>query len=158
MGHLRTTIQQRRGAAVVEFAFVAVFLGIVTGGMIELARTVMMRTALTDASRKGASIGVAGNKTYSDIWNDVDESLSSDGELLATLSNGKATLTVTVATWKAASQTYGPEVVVTAATFAPNQYDKVAVKVSVQAADVAWLFLQYTGGTIDSETVVMMKQ
>jgi Flp pilus assembly protein TadG len=148
----------RRAAATVEFAVVAAFLGIVTVGMAEVGRAVMVKSILTDASRKGASTAVAANKTYSDIQNDVDDVLSTDQQLPATLANGKATLAVSVAAWNAATQTYGPDVVVNSSTFAPNQYDKVSVKVSVNASDVTWLFLNYTRGVIESETVVMMKE
>ncbi len=148
----------RRAAAVVEFALVAVFLGLVVGGMVELARAMMIKAILTDAGRKGAATAVAAGKTYSDIQNDVDEILATDNQLAATVANGKATLTVTVATWNSLTQTYGSDVVVTGSTFAPSQYDKVSVKVSVQASAVTWMFLNYTRGLVESETVVMMKQ
>ena len=75
-----------------------------------------------------------------------------------TLSNGKATLTVTVATWNASTQTYGSDTTVTSSTFAPKQYDKISVKVAVNASDVTWAFLKYTAGDVESETVVMMRQ
>lgn len=148
----------RRATATVEFAVVAVFLGIVTVGMAEIGRAVIIKGILTDASRKGASTAVGGNKTYSDIQNDVDDILSTDQRLPATLANGKATLTVSVAAWNSTTQTYGADVVVNSTTFAPNQYDKISVQVSINASDVTWLFLSYTRGTVDSETVVMMKE
>src|SRR5690349_7100598 len=109
---------RRRGAAVVEFAFVAIVLGIVVAGMVELGRGLMVKELLTDASREGASVGVANNKTYTDIYNAVDAILSAN-QLPATLSNGKATLTVKVATWNSVTQTYGSDVVVDSTTFAP---------------------------------------
>jgi Flp pilus assembly protein TadG len=152
-------ISNKRGAAtVVEFAFVAVVVGIVVAGMVELARAVMIKDILTDASRKGASIAITANKTYSDIQNGVDDVLSTDNKLPTTVANGKATLTVSVASWNSGNQTYGADTVVTSTTFAPNQYDKISVKVSVKASDLSWLFLNYTSGTLESETVVMMKQ
>jgi Flp pilus assembly protein TadG len=149
---------KRRAAAAVEFAFVAVVLGIVIAGMVELARAVMIKEILTDASRKGASTAVAANKTYSNIQSDVDDVLSTDNKLATTVANGKATLTVSVASWNSGTQTYGTDTVVTSTTFAPNQYDKISVKVSVNASDLFWLFLNYTSGKLESETVVMMKQ
>jgi Flp pilus assembly protein TadG len=142
----------------VEFAVIAIFLGIITVGMAEIGRAVMVKSILTDASRKGASTAIAGNKTYSDIQNDVDDILSTDQQLPVTLANGKATLTVTVASWSSTTQTYGADVVVNSGSFGPKQFDKVSVKVSVNASDVTWLFLSYTRGQVDSETVVMMKQ
>jgi Flp pilus assembly protein TadG len=143
---------------VVEFAFVAIVLGTLVAGMVEIGRAVMVKSVLTDASRKGASTGVTPNKTYTDISNDVDDILATDNQLPATLANGKATLTVTVAAWNATTQSYGNDVQVDSSTFAPNQYDKVSVKVTVNASDVCWYFLNYLGGDVQSATVVMMRQ
>ena len=148
---------KRRGAAVVEFAVVAIVLGIVVAGMVELGRGMAVKSILTDAGREGANTGITTNKTYSDIWNAVDKILSAN-QLPATLSNGKAQLTVSVAVWDAKKQTYKPDVVVNASTFAPNQYDKVSVQVAVNATDISWLYLNYTNGRMESETVTMMKQ
>ena len=148
---------RRHGAAVVEFAFVAIVLGVVVAGMIEMGRGLMIKELLTDASREGASTGVANNKTYDDIYSAVDTILSAN-QLPATLSNGKATLTVKVATWNSTTQTYSADTVVTSTTFAPSQYDKVSVKVTVSAKDISWLFLNYTNGLVESDTVAMMKQ
>lgn len=152
------TVVFRPAAATVEFALVAVFLLIVVMGMVELGRAMMVRAILTDAARKGASTSVTANKTYTNIQDDVDDILATDNHLPATLANGKATLTVSVAAWNAATQTYGSDVVVSSSTFAPNPYDKVSVKVSVNSSDVTWLFHHYMNGTVESETVVMMKQ
>jgi Flp pilus assembly protein TadG len=148
---------KRRGTAVVEFAVVAIVLGVVVAGMVELGRGMAVKSILTDAGREGANTGITANKTYTDIWNAVDKILSAN-QLPATLSNGKAQLTVSVAVWDAKKQTYRRDVVVDAKTFAPNQYDKVSVQVTVNAADVSWLYLNYTNGQVESETVTMMKQ
>jgi Flp pilus assembly protein TadG len=143
----------------VEFAFVAVFLGIVVGGMVELGRAVMVKSILTDASRKGASTAVTAGKTYTDISNDVDDILSTDHELPATLANGKATVTVSVATWNSKTSTYGTDTAATSnATFTPSQYDRITVKVTVHASDVSWGFLNYLTGDVESEKVIMMRQ
>jgi Flp pilus assembly protein TadG len=147
----------RRGAAVVEFAVVAMFFGFAITGMIELGRGLMIKAVLTDSAREGANTGIRSNKTYTDIWNAVDKVLSANS-VPATLTNGKATLTVTVATWNSTTQTYGTDTVATSSTFAPNQNDKISVKVAVNASDVSWLFLSYTGGKVESEVVTMMKQ
>jgi Flp pilus assembly protein TadG len=127
-------------------------------GMVELGRAVMVKTILTDAARKGAAAGATNTKTYTDIYNDVDDVLNTDHQLPATLSNGKATLAVTVATWNAATSTYGTDTAVTSSTFAPNQYDKITVKVRVNASDTTWAFLNFLTGEVESETVVMMRQ
>jgi len=165
VSHVRTYARRRRlaacrsGIASVELAFVALFVLVpVVIGMVEIARAVMVKCILTDAARKGAASAAMNNKTYTDISNDVDDVLNTDHELPATLSNGKATLTVTVATWNASTQTYGSDTAVTSSTFAPKQYDKVSVRVAVNASDVTWAFLKYTAGDVESETVVMMRQ
>jgi len=155
----RSSTTSRPAAIVVELAFVVLFVLLpLVIGMVEIGRAVMVKTILTDAARKGGASGAVNTKTYADIYNDVDDVLNTDHQLPATLSNGKATLTVTVASWDASSQTYGSDTVVTAATFAPKQYDKISVKVAVNASDVTWAFLKYTSNDVESETVVMMRQ
>ncbi len=149
---------RRSAGAAVEFAFVSIVLSTLLGGMVELTRAVMVKTILTDASRKGAAAAAKGTGTWTDITSDIDDILNTDNQLPATLANGKATLTVTVATWNASTKTYGSDVTVDSTTFAPNQYDKIAVKISVKTSDVAWYFLKYTSGDLESETVVMMRQ
>lgn len=155
---LRAKAKRRSAGAVAEFAFVSVMLATLLGGMVEIARAVMVKSILTDASRKGAAAGAKGNGSYANITTDVDDILATDYQLPATLANGKATLVVTVAPWNPTSQTYGSDVQVDATTFAPNQYDKVSVKVTVQTSDVCWFFLKYTAGDVESESVVMMRQ
>jgi Flp pilus assembly protein TadG len=150
--------QRRAGAAVVEFATVATFLGVAVAGMIELSRAVTAKEALTNASRRGASVGIRASKTYTDIQNAVDDILSTDKQLPATIANGKAHLVVTVATWNSATQTYGADTTVSSTTFAPSQYDKVGVKVWVNASDAGLILSNFTQGKIESETVYMMKQ
>jgi Flp pilus assembly protein TadG len=149
---------RRPGHAVVEFAAVAPFLFLLVVGMIELSRAIMVKEALTDASRRGANAAIKNGKTYADVSAAVDDILAKDKQLPATIANGKATLTVTIATWDAGSQTYGADTVVTSGTFAPNQYDKIGVKVAVHVEDVALLFLNFSASKIESETVYMMKQ
>jgi len=88
----------------------------------------------------------------------VDDILATDKQLPTTIANGKAHFVVTVATWDPVKQVYGSDVTVTSSTYAPNQYDKVGVKVWVNSSDVTLLFLKYMAGKIESETVYMMKQ
>jgi hypothetical protein len=103
-------------------------------------------------------MGIKPEKTYADIQNAVDDILAIDQQLPATLANGKAHLVVTVATWNAATNTYGPDVTVTAATFAPQQNDKVAVKVWASPSDCNLLFLKSMAGMLEGETATMMRQ
>jgi Flp pilus assembly protein TadG len=127
-------------------------------GMIELSRVIMVKEVLTNAARRGANFGIKNNQTYTDISNAVDDILATDKQLPATVANGKATLTVTVARWNSTTQLYGADTTVDATTFAPSQYDKIRMKVSVHSQDVSLLFLRFTAGDIESETVAMMKQ
>jgi Flp pilus assembly protein TadG len=161
MHHVRTGSSSktncRSAGAAVEFGFVAVVLATLLGGMIEIGRAVMVKSILTDASRKGAAAAAKCSGTYTDITNDVDDILNTDHQLPATLANGKATLTVTVAPWDASTKTYGSDVQVNSSTFTPGQYDKVSVKVTVQTSDVSWFFLKYTAGEVESESVIMMR-
>jgi len=64
---------RRRGAAVLEFAVVAPLLFMMTMGLIEFGRTMMVQQILTNASREGARIGVVGDATTGDIVNLVEE-------------------------------------------------------------------------------------
>ena len=64
---------RRRGAAVLEFAFVAPLLFMVTMGLIEFGRTMMVQQILTNASREGARIGVVGDATTDDIIDMIEE-------------------------------------------------------------------------------------
>jgi Flp pilus assembly protein TadG len=148
----------RSGIAAVEFAAVAIMLGILVAGMVELGRAAMVKSILTDAARKGAATGATQLKTYTDIYNDVDDILNKDHELPATLANGEATIVVTVAKWDPVGNKYGSDTAMTSSTFSASQYDKVTVKVSVHASDVTWSFLNYLSGDIESESVVMMRQ
>jgi Flp pilus assembly protein TadG len=150
--------EKRPGIATVEFALFATLLGLIVCGMIELSRAFMAKEVLMNASRRGASVGIKPKKTYTDIQNAVDDILATDQQLPATIANGKAHLVVTVATWNASTNTYGPDVTVTAATFAPRQNDKVAVKVWANVSDCNLLFLKYMTGKVEGETVTMMRQ
>jgi Flp pilus assembly protein TadG len=70
----------RRGAAIVEFAFVApVFLTLVVG-TIELSRAIIVQQLLTNASREGARIGSYDSTTAtSTITSAVNTYLSNEG-------------------------------------------------------------------------------
>ncbi len=150
--------RSRPGNAMTELAVVIPVLVALVVGMVELSRAIMVKEALTNASRRGANVAIKSGKTYTDIQNAVDDILATDKQLPATVANGKATLTVTVAKWDSSTDTYGSDTTVTSATFAPSQFDKVGVKVSVHAEDVSLLFLRFSAGKIESETVYMLKQ
>src|SRR5215471_18457848 len=61
---------KRRGAAVVEFAFVCPLLALVVMGMTELSRGFMVKVMLSDAARKGCRTGIQRDKGNSDIVSD----------------------------------------------------------------------------------------
>jgi Flp pilus assembly protein TadG len=74
----------RRGAAVVEFAFVAPLFVMLVFGMIEFGRLVMVQQLLTNASREGARLGVLSDTTDTDVKNKVVSYLGSSSIAIAT--------------------------------------------------------------------------
>jgi len=73
-------LSSRRGAAIVEFAFIApVFLTLVVG-TIELSRAIVVQQLLTNASREGARIGSYDTTTATaTITSAVNSYLSNEG-------------------------------------------------------------------------------
>jgi hypothetical protein len=63
--------RKRRGAAVVEFAVVALVLG-----MIEFGRALMVQQMLTNASREGARVAVLEGSSASEVVTAVEERLT----------------------------------------------------------------------------------
>src|SRR5262249_2844232 len=149
--------RRRGGAVIIEFAVVCAFLAVVVVGMIELSRAIRAKETLINASRRGANVAIKAGKNYSDIQSALDDGLAAGNQLPATLTNGKAHLVVTVATWDAKKQAYGPDVKVNAANYDPQPLDKIGVKVSADASDLGLVLLNYMAGMIESETVYMMK-
>jgi Flp pilus assembly protein TadG len=74
----------RRGAAVVEFAFVAPLFVMLVFGMIEFGRLVMVQQMLTNASREGARLGVLSDTTDTEVKSKVVSYLSSSSITIAT--------------------------------------------------------------------------
>ncbi len=68
---------RRRGAAAVEFAFVAPVFFLLVFGMIEFGRMVMVQQVITNASREGARLGVLDGTTQTEIEDIVDNYLAS---------------------------------------------------------------------------------
>jgi Flp pilus assembly protein TadG len=68
--------QQRRGAAVVEFAILAPFLITILLGLIEFGRVMMAGEVLTNAAREGCRSGVLPGNTASDVRNAVTNYLN----------------------------------------------------------------------------------
>ncbi len=69
----------RRGAAAVEFAFVAPVFFLVVLGVIEFTRAMMVEELLTNAAHEGARAGVLDGAQESDVDNAVNRYLSAAG-------------------------------------------------------------------------------
>jgi len=111
----RSCRRNRRGAAVVEFAFVSPVLFLLIFGMIEYGRMVMVQQVITNAAREGARKGVLDGSTNSDVTTVVSNYLTS-----ASISGATTTVTPT----NPSNATYGGTVTVT---------------VSVPYSSVSWL-------------------
>lgn len=111
----RRSKENRVGAAVVEFAIVAPVMLIMTMGMMEVGRMVMVKQLLVNASREGARLAVLPGTSAEEVQSLVQDELTN-----ATI-NG-ATVTIT------------PSLLVSAGSGTP-----VTVNVSVPAAAVSWV-------------------
>lgn len=107
--------RRRAGAAVVEFALVGPLMILLTMGMIEIGRAVMVKQILVNASREGARLASLPGTSTSDVSSQVSDELSSQ------TING-ATVTTTPSDLSSAS----------AGT-------PVTIKVSVPASSVSWI-------------------
>lgn len=105
----------RTGAAVVEFAFIAPLLIMLTFGMIELGRLVMVKQLMINASREGARFAVLPSTTTSE---EVETHVRTE------LENSKV---------------YGAVVNVLPDPFAPETGDPVTVSVSINSSAVSWI-------------------
>ena len=132
----------RRAAAATELALIAPVLAGMLVGIFELGRGVMVKQMLTDAARMGCETGTLPLTASSAITSDVNGVLTANG-----ISSGAATITILVN--GTASD-----------TLLAKQNDKISVKVAISVSQVAWTtkFLFLTSGTIESETVVMLRR
>ena len=110
--------KNRRGAAVVEFAFVAPLFVMLVFGMIEFGRVVMVQQLLTNATREGARVGVLNDATIDEVKSRVVTYLSNS--------------TITVAT-SDVSVVYAND------PSLPDSGESVTVSVSVPFSQVSWL-------------------
>ena len=69
----------RRGAAVVEMAFIAPVLLLLVFGMIEYGRLIQVQQMLTNASREGARLAVVSSTTVSQVETKVKDYLTTCG-------------------------------------------------------------------------------
>lgn len=77
--------KNRLGAAVVEFAIVAPVMIMMTMGMMEIGRVVMVKQMLVNASREGARLAVLPDSSTSDVTTYVGDVLNDQGIMGATV-------------------------------------------------------------------------
>jgi Flp pilus assembly protein TadG len=143
---------KRSGAAIAEFAMVSPILAVVLLGMIELCRGSMVKVMLSDAARKGCRTGIQRDKGNYDILQDcgnimLDNSFDSSK---FNPSGGIGSINIVVT---------DPNGNVLAESLDAPSGSKVSVQVSIPVSSTTWvpnMFL--TNSSLESETVVMMKQ
>ena len=124
----------RRGAAAVEFAFVAPAFFIVVLGVIEFTRAMMVEELLTNAAHEGARAGVLDGAQESDVDNAVNNYLSAAGISGAT---------TTVSPNPPSNAAYGQSVTVT---------------VTIPYKSVSWLPVPQYLGSATLEAVSLMRR
>lgn len=142
---------KRAGAAIAEFAFVSPILAVVLLGMIELSRGLMVKVMLSEAARKGCRTGIQRDKATSDIISDCVD-IMRDNNFNSTKFNPNSVGSVIVRVTDPKGN------VLPDALDAPSG-SIVSVQVSIPVSSTRWvpnLFLPQ--GSLESETVVMMKQ
>ena len=99
----RRRSQDRKGAAVVEFALIAPLMILLTMGMMEIGRMVMVKQLLINSSREGARMAVLPGSTATEVKSQITvelEQASVSGANIvitpADLSNAPAGTSVTV--------------------------------------------------------------
>jgi Flp pilus assembly protein TadG len=142
----------RRAAATVEFALIAPFLGMILMGMFELGRAMMVKTILSDAARKACRTGIQRDKGNSDITADAVNVMQDNGfgsSLFSPGSIGSVNIVVTDPNGNTLAESLD----------APSG-SVVSVQVCIPVSSTAWVapFYLGSGSTLESETVVMMKQ
>ncbi len=77
IGSAKRNRQSRRGAAVTEFAVVAPIMIMLTMGMIEIGRMVMVKQVMVNASREGARLGALPGTSNAEVTARVQQELDS---------------------------------------------------------------------------------
>jgi len=131
----RPAFRNRRGTAAVEFALVAPVFFVLSFGMIEYGRMVMVQQVLTNAAREGARVGVLDGSTQSKVTTAVNSYLTAAGI-------------------NSSTTTVSPNPPSSAAPTAP-----VTVTVAVPFNSVSWLPSPlYLGGKTMSFSAVMRRE
>jgi Flp pilus assembly protein TadG len=151
--HSGFAAQRRRdGSAIIEFALVVPFLCLILMGMFELGRAMMVKTTLSDAARKACRTGIKRDKGNSDITIQVMDIMTDNGYSPAKFSPpaiGSINVTVT-----------DPNGNVLPDSLDAPSGSIVSVQVAIPVSSTTWVtpFFLGSGTTLESETVVMMKQ
>jgi Flp pilus assembly protein TadG len=123
----------RRGATMVEFAFVVPIFFIFVFGMVDIGRGFMVQSLLHNAARVGCRTGVLQGKTTSDVTAAVASAVNIGG-----ITNTTTTVSV--------NGTAGGQVA------NASTGDAISVRVTVPVADVTWLpGMTYLAGTIGAQ-------
>jgi TadE-like protein len=144
--------KRHSGGAVVEFALLCPFLCTVILGMFELGRAMIVKNQLSDAARKACRTGIKKEKGNSDIITEVYDVMNDNGYSTAQFNPptvGAINITVTDPSGQALDDCLD----------APSG-TIVSVQVCIPVSSTTWVppvFLG-SGTTLESETVVMMKQ
>ena len=126
---------KRRGAALVEAAFILPILFLVTLGIIEFGRAMMVAQMVTTAAREGARVGIMAGKSNTDVKAAVDSMM--EGGVNVTTDKYTTTITVTPAT---GNPDPGNEVL------NANTGDIVTVVVQVPFENVSWMSPDFLEG------------
>jgi Flp pilus assembly protein TadG len=133
---------RRRGAAAIEFAVLAPLLVLLTLGLFESGRAIMVKAALTDAARLGCRTAIRPAAANAAIVSDVNKVLTDNS-----ISTTAATVTILVNGHAADAHT-------------ATMNDQISVKVSVPFGQVSWTasFWFFSSQMLESETIVMLRQ
>ena len=133
--------KRRRGAAVVEFAFVAPIFILLVFGMIEFGRMVMVQQVITNASREGARVSVLDGSTVSDVETVVTDYLTAAAVTADSSYGGGDGITVSP----------DPDTA--------SLGDPITVTIQVDFSDVSWIpSPMYLGGTKLRAASVMRRE
>jgi len=144
--------RRRSGTASVECALVVPFLAMVLMGTFELGRAMMVKTILSDAARKACRTGIKRDKGNTDIVTEAKDVMNDNGFDASKFnpnSLGSVNITVT-----------DPNGNVLGNSLDAPSGSVVSVQVNIPVSSTTWVapFYLGSGSTLESETVVMMKQ
>jgi Flp pilus assembly protein TadG len=123
---------RRWGAAVVEFAVVALPFFIIVVGLVEVGRALMVQHLLLAAARQGARVGIVPPNGNTEISTAVGNVMTPAG-----ITSDKITVTVNDGTADASTATTGQE---------------ITVQVYVPVGSISWLpFTNYLSGNLSAQ-------